>query len=42
MVVYYAAHLEWFAKYLGGGGPPWSVEELVEGRAFGGAAHLTP
>lgn len=35
MVVYYTAHLEWFAKYLGGGGPPWSVEDLVDGRAFG-------
>lgn len=35
MVVYYAAHLEWFAKYLGGEPSPWTVEDLANGRVFG-------
>lgn len=35
MVVYYAAHLEWFQQWLGGGPSPWSVEDLANGRAFG-------
>ena len=34
MALYYTAHLEWFEKYLGGGGPAWSTREFAEGRAF--------
>jgi dipeptidyl aminopeptidase/acylaminoacyl peptidase len=35
MPVYYNAHLEWFQKYLGGGGAPWKTEDLVRNRVFG-------
>jgi dipeptidyl aminopeptidase/acylaminoacyl peptidase len=38
MVVYYAAHLEWFHRWLGGEPSPWSVEDLANGRVFGKAA----
>ena len=34
MPLYYAAHLDWFAKYLGGGGSPWKIEDMVRGKAF--------
>ncbi len=34
MALYYTAHLEWFHKYLGGGGPPWSVEDFLRNSAF--------
>ena len=34
MPLYYAAHLDWFSKYLGGGGSPWKIEDLVSGKAF--------
>ncbi len=30
MPLYYAAHLDWFSKYLGGGGSPWKIEEMVK------------
>ena len=32
MALYYTAHLEWFQKYLGGGGPPWSTEDFLTNR----------
>jgi dipeptidyl aminopeptidase/acylaminoacyl peptidase len=35
MPVYYNAHLEWFAQYLGGGKAPWSTELMIQNRAFG-------
>lgn len=35
MPVYYNAHLEWFAHYLGGGKAPWSTELMIRNRAFG-------
>ncbi|BDU71248.1 prolyl oligopeptidase [Mesoterricola silvestris] len=35
MPVYYNAHLEWFAKYLGGAPAPWSTEALVRNQVFG-------
>jgi len=35
MPVYYNAHLEWFQKYLGGGGAPWKTEDMVRNLAFG-------
>jgi dipeptidyl aminopeptidase/acylaminoacyl peptidase len=34
MPVYYNAHLEWFAKYLGGEPAPWSTEALVRNQVF--------
>ncbi|MCK5799317.1 MAG: S9 family peptidase [Deltaproteobacteria bacterium] len=34
MPLYYAAHLDWFERYLGGKGSPWKVEDLVRGTAF--------
>jgi dipeptidyl aminopeptidase/acylaminoacyl peptidase len=34
MVLYYTAHLEWFQKYLGGGGPPWSTEDFLHNAVF--------
>jgi dipeptidyl aminopeptidase/acylaminoacyl peptidase len=34
MALYYTAHLEWFQKYLGGGGPPWSVEMFLRNAVF--------
>ena len=33
MPLYYAAHLDWFHQYLGGKPSPWSLEDLVRGRA---------
>ena len=32
MAVYYAAHLDWFHRYLGGAASPWKPEDLVSGR----------
>lgn len=34
MPVYYNAHLEWFARYLGGGKAPWDTELMIRNRAF--------
>ena len=34
MALYYTAHLEWFQKYLGGGGPPWSSEAFLRNQVF--------
>ncbi len=34
MALYYTAHLEWFHKYLGGGGPPWSSEQFLRNVVF--------
>ncbi len=34
MPLYYAAHLDWFSRYLGGGGSPWTIDDLVRGTAF--------
>ena len=34
MPLYYAAHLDWFHRYLGGAPSPWPVEDLVAGTAF--------
>ena len=34
MALYYTAHLEWFQKYLGGGGPPWSTEAFLRNSVF--------
>ena len=34
MALYYTAHLEWFQKYLGGGGPPWSTEDFLHNAVF--------
>jgi dipeptidyl aminopeptidase/acylaminoacyl peptidase len=34
MALYYTAHLEWFQKYLGGGGPPWTTEQFVRNEVF--------
>ncbi len=32
MALYYAAHLDWFHRYLGGPPSPWKPEDLVAGR----------
>ncbi|HJQ25315.1 MAG TPA: S9 family peptidase [Blastocatellia bacterium] len=34
MTLYYTAHLEWFQKYLGGGGPPWTTEQFLRNQVF--------
>jgi hypothetical protein len=34
MPLYYAAHLDWFHRYLGGEASRYSPERLVRGRAF--------
>jgi dipeptidyl aminopeptidase/acylaminoacyl peptidase len=34
MALYYTAHLEWFQKYLGGGGAPWSTEDFLRNAVF--------
>ena len=34
--LYYAAHLDWFHRYLGGEPSPYDVEEMVRNRAIGG------
>jgi dipeptidyl aminopeptidase/acylaminoacyl peptidase len=35
MVLYYAAHLDWFHQYLGGGASPWDPKALVRNAVFG-------
>jgi len=32
MGLYYAAHLDWFHRFLGGASSPWNPEDLVSGR----------
>jgi len=34
MGLYYTAHLDWFHKYLGGGGPPWTAEQFMRNAVF--------
>jgi dipeptidyl aminopeptidase/acylaminoacyl peptidase len=34
MALYYTAHLEWFQKYLRGGGPPWTTEQFLRNQVF--------
>jgi dipeptidyl aminopeptidase/acylaminoacyl peptidase len=34
MALYYAAHLDWFHRYLGGGPSPWDPVEIARNRAF--------
>jgi len=34
MPLYYAAHLDWFHRYLGGKKSPYAIDALVEGTAF--------
>jgi dipeptidyl aminopeptidase/acylaminoacyl peptidase len=34
MALYYTAHLEWFQKYLGGGGAPWTSETFLRNAVF--------
>ena len=34
MPLYYAAHLDWFHKYLGGAPSPYDIQQMVRGRAF--------
>jgi dipeptidyl aminopeptidase/acylaminoacyl peptidase len=35
MVLYYAAHLDWFHTYLGGGPSPWDPKALARNAVFG-------
>ena len=37
MALYYTAHLEWFHKYLEGGGPPWTTEQFLRNAVFDSA-----
>lgn len=37
MVLYYAAHLDWFHKYLGGSPSPWDPKALARNAVFGEA-----
>jgi dipeptidyl aminopeptidase/acylaminoacyl peptidase len=37
MALYYAAHLDWFHRYLGGGESPFDPRELARGAGFGGS-----
>jgi hypothetical protein len=37
MALYYTAHLEWFHKYLGGDGPPWTTEQFLRNAVFDSA-----
>ncbi|MEK6285552.1 MAG: S9 family peptidase [Acidobacteriota bacterium] len=34
MALYYTAHLEWFHKHLGGGGPPWTTDQFLRNQVF--------
>jgi dipeptidyl aminopeptidase/acylaminoacyl peptidase len=34
MPLYYAAHLDWFHRYLGGDPAPWDIDEMIRNRAF--------
>ncbi len=34
MTFYYLAHLDWFHRYLGGGEPPWNMEDFLRNRVF--------
>ncbi|MCH9686391.1 MAG: S9 family peptidase [Deltaproteobacteria bacterium] len=34
MPLYYAAHLDWFHRYLGGKASPYKLEAMIRGRAF--------
>jgi dipeptidyl aminopeptidase/acylaminoacyl peptidase len=35
MPLYYAGHLDWFHRYLGGAPSPYDIEKLVRGDVFG-------
>lgn len=35
MAFYYTVHLDWFERWLGGEGPPWSPEAMMRNQAFG-------
>ena len=37
MALYYAAHLDWFHRYLGGGASPWDPRGLARGAGFSDA-----
>ncbi|MCD4748179.1 MAG: S9 family peptidase [Thermoanaerobaculales bacterium] len=34
MAFYYTVHLDWFERWLGGGGPPWSPEAFMRNQVF--------
>jgi dipeptidyl aminopeptidase/acylaminoacyl peptidase len=34
MPLYYAAHLDWFHRYLGGEASPYDIEKMVQNRAY--------
>jgi len=42
MALYYTAHLEWFRKYLGGEGAPWTTEQFLRNAVFDAAANNEP
>jgi len=42
MALYYTAHLEWFHKYLGGEGAPWTTEQFLRNAVFNATASSEP
>jgi hypothetical protein len=34
MALYYAAHLDWFHRYLGGGASPWDPKAMAAGKVW--------
>ena len=34
MAFYYLVHLDWFHQWLGGGAPPWDVEQFLRNQVF--------
>ncbi len=38
MALYYAAHLDWFHRYLGGDPSPWDPKAMAAGKVWDGAA----
>ena len=42
MALYYAAHLDWFHRFLGGGASPWDPKDMVANRVTEAAAAKMP
>jgi dipeptidyl aminopeptidase/acylaminoacyl peptidase len=42
MVLYYAAHLDWFHRHLGGAPSPWDPRDLARNAVFGAAVAKEP
>jgi hypothetical protein len=42
MALYYAAHLDWFARYLGGARSPWDPKAMAAGKVWDAAPDAPP